>query len=153
MAKEIERKFLVKDDSYKAMAKTSYRITQGYLSRKIEATVRVRIINATGFLTVKGANKGATRDEWEYTVPADDAAEMLARCAEPPVIDKTRYIVDYAGFVWEVDEFHGDLDGLVLAEVELPSEDSEVALPPFVSTEVTGDARYYNSALGRSALN
>lgn len=150
MAKEIERKFLVKDDSYKAMAKTLLRIKQGYLSRKIEATVRVRIIGGSGFLTVKGANEGATRDEWEYPIPAVDAIEMLNRCAEPPVIDKTRYKVDFDGLVWEVDEFHGDLEGLIVAEVELPSEDHDISLPPFIGREVTGDPRYYNSALGKS---
>ena len=102
---------------------------------------------------MKGANDGATRDEWEYPISAADATEMLNRCAVPPVIDKTRYMVDFDGLVWEVDEFHGALAGLVVAEVELPSEDHTVGLPPFIGREVTGDPRYYNSALGRSTLD
>lgn len=152
MAKEIERKFLVTDNSYRYLARETRHIMQGYLSRRVEATVRVRIAGGEGFITVKGANSGAVRDEWEYPVPVADALAMLKRCAQPPVIDKTRYIVDVGCLVWEIDEFHGTLEGLVVAEVELPSEDSPVDIPPFIGKEVTGDPRYYNSALGKLPL-
>lgn len=122
MAKEIERKFLVTDDSYRDMSARSVEVMQGYLSTRKEATVRVRIWGDCGYLTVKGANAGAVRDEWEYAVPVADAREMLERLASGTVIAKTRHIVEYGGRTWEVDEFHGSLSGLVVAEVELPSE-------------------------------
>lgn len=147
MAKEIERKFLVTDDSYRDMSARSVEVMQGYLSTRKEATVRVRIWGDCGYLTVKGANAGAVRDEWEYAVPVADAREMLERLASGTVIAKTRHIVEYGGRTWEVDEFHGSLSGLVVAEVELPSESAAVELPPFVGQEVTGDPRYYNSNL------
>lgn len=147
MAKEIERKFLVTDSSYRAMASAERRIVQGYLSRDPRATVRVRIADGRAWLTVKGRNEGAVRDEWEYEIPASDARDMLWRCATGRVIEKTRYIVDYAGRRWEVDEFGGELSGLTVAEIELTSADEQPELPPFIGTEVTGDPRYYNSAL------
>lgn len=150
MALEIERKYLVVDDSYKALSSTSYIIKQGYLSRRKEATVRVRIRGDKAYVTIKGVNHGIVRSEWEYSIPVDDAEAMLSECCEPPVISKTRYIVDYAGRTWEVDEFHGPLEGLVVAEVELENPGSEVKLPGFTGEEVTGDARYYNSNLGSS---
>ncbi|MDE6309447.1 MAG: CYTH domain-containing protein [Muribaculaceae bacterium] len=146
MATEIERKFMVEDMSFKDMAVSSSRITQGYLSPDKEATVRVRTRDDHGYLTVKGPNKGAVRSEWEYEIPIDDAIQMLS-LSRTRVLDKTRYIVPYDGHNWEVDEFHGALEGLILAEIELPSEDTEVSLPPFVGREVTGDTAYYNSAL------
>ncbi|MDE6321598.1 MAG: CYTH domain-containing protein, partial [Muribaculaceae bacterium] len=138
MATEIERKFMVEDMSFKDMAVSSSRITQGYLSPDKEATVRVRTRDDHGYLTVKGPNKGAVRSEWEYEIPIDDAIQMLS-LSRTRVLDKTRYIVPYDGHNWEVDEFHGALEGLILAEIELPSEDTEVSLPPFVGREVTGD--------------
>lgn len=148
MAKEIERKYLVADSGYKIMSERSSRIRQAYLSVDPRATVRIRIKEGCGaFLTVKGLNSGAVRDEWEYPVPEADALEMLERCAVSRVIDKTRWIVPYEGFVWEVDEFHGALEGLVVAEVELPDADAEPPVPPFAGREVTGDVRYYNSSL------
>ena len=146
MAKEIERKFLVKDSSYRHMATSSSHIEQGYLSRDPEATVRVRVRDDRAFLTVKGRNHGMVRDEWEYPVPAADA-EAMARLAPSTVIEKRRHIVPYGGLTWEVDEFIGRLAGLTVAEVELPSADVVVELPPFVGREVTGDAAYYNSNL------
>lgn len=146
MAKEIERKFLVTDDSYRAMASGSRNIVQGYLSMRREATVRVRIADGQGYLTVKGITSGATRDEWEYPIPAADARGMLPTC-EGTVIDKTRYLVPFEGRTWEVDEFHGAYEGLTVAEVELPSENERVALPPFIGREVTGDPQYYNSVM------
>lgn len=147
MAKEIERKFLVKNTSFVEMASDVVHIRQAYLSRKPESTVRVRLWGDKAFLTVKGITAGATRDEWEYPIPVVDANDMIARITDGTVIDKTRYIVDYAGMRWEVDEFHGVHEGLIVAEVELRSETQPITLPPFVGEEVTGDPRYYNSNL------
>lgn len=141
MAKEIERKFLVMDDSYKSSPHT--RIRQGYLSSEPTRTVRVRIKGNRGFLTVKGLTCGATREEFEYEIPICDAEAMICLCEPDTIIDKTRY---NAGR-WEVDEFHGRLDGLRVAEIELSGEDEAIELPSFAGREVTGDERYYNSAL------
>ncbi len=152
MATEIERKFRVINDSYRGMVHSQVRIVQGYLSTQKEATVRVRLIesdgNERGYLTVKGVNRGAVRGEWEYEIPAADARQLL-ELSRSRIIDKMRYIVPYAGMTWEVDEFGGDHAGLVLAEVELPTADTAVELPPFVGDEVTGDAHYYNSTLAQ----
>lgn len=147
MAKEIERKFLVTDDSYLALAISNARMMQGYLCRRPESTVRVRVTDGNAWLTVKGRNNGIVRDEWEYPVPADDAIEMLERCADGNIIEKTRYIVPFGGLTWEVDCFAGRLEGLTIAEVELPDADCPLQLPPFVGEEVSGDPRYYNSNL------
>lgn len=150
MAKEIERKFLVSDDSYKLMASESHRIAQGYISRRKEGTVRVRILDDEAFLTVKGENYGISRNEWEYPIPVEDAREMFRDVCEDPILEKTRWIVPYEGLIWEVDEFRGALAPLVMAEVELPSADTPVSLPPFVGREVSGDPAYYNSNLIRN---
>lgn len=147
MGVEIERKFLVKDNSFKASASDVSEIKQGYLSRDPERVVRVRIRNDRGYLTVKGRSVGATRLEYEYEIPLKDAEEMLCMC-KPPVLSKTRYVVvGEDGNKWEIDEFHGDREGLVVAEVELNSADQPVILPSFISVEVTGDPRYFNSNL------
>lgn len=145
MGKEIEHKYLVKDDGYVGMSIVAHHIRQGYLSRVPERTVRVRTYDDKGFITVKGKNQGDTRLEFEYEVPLRDAKEMLSLC-EPPVIDKVRYIVPYAGFTWEVDQFESKT-GLVTAEIELPESGIQYELPPFVGDNVTGDPRYYNSNL------
>lgn len=147
MAKEIERKFLVSDTSYRGMSVSSRQIVQAYLNRDPRAIVRVRIVDNQAFLTIKGKNIGATRDEWEYEIPVDDAKAMIARCSSGRVIEKTRFIVSYAGFDWEVDEFNGELSGLIVAEIELPSENTSFERPPFIGEEVTGNPRYYNSSL------
>lgn len=150
MAKEIERKFLVGDESYKALATENIEICQGYLSTDPEATVRVRIAGDKAFLTVKGRNRGAVRNEWEYPVPASDAIAMLPCCCGRTV-EKTRWIVPAEnGLKWEVDEFHGRHEGLVVAEIELPAEDTPFVLPAFVGREVTGEPQYYNSALSQA---
>jgi adenylate cyclase len=149
MAKEIERKFLVKDTIFKAMAVKSMHIRQAYLSRNPGATVRVRLRDDEAYLTIKGRTIGATRDEWEYAIPVDDAQSMIDRLADGTVIDKTRYIVPFGGMMWEVDEFHGAHSGLVVAEIELTSENQAIDLPPFIEREVTGDSRYYNSNLAK----
>lgn len=146
MALEIERKFLVKDNSFKDLAVKTVEIAQGYLSRDKQRTVRVRVAAHKAWITIKGLTHGATRPEFEYEIPVDDARRLLELCV-PPVIVKTRYIVPYHGLTWEVDEFHGHRQGLVVAEVELPSESQALDLPPFVGAEVTHDARYYNANL------
>jgi adenylate cyclase len=122
-------------------------IIQGYISRDKNHTVRVRIVNDRAVITLKGANKGDTRAEFEYPVPVADAEEMLANLCEPPVIEKYRNIVIFSGNRWEIDEFQGALKGLVMAEIEIPSSDYQYAIPPFIGKNVTNDARYYNSNL------
>ncbi len=148
MGKEIERKFLVKGDEYKSLAKKATRITQGYLSSVPERTVRVRIKGDKGFITIKGIGNesGASRFEWEKEIDVEDVKALLQIC-EPGIIDKTRYIVEYGGHTFEVDEFYGDNEGLVVAEVELQSEDEEFDKPSWLGEEVTGDVKYYNSML------
>lgn len=149
MAKEIERKFLVKDNSFDQMTISRCSIRQAYISDRPEATVRVRVLDDMAYLTLKGLNEGAVRDEWEFGIPAEDAEDMAVRLAGGWSIDKVRNIVMYAGRRWEVDVFHGRHEGLVLAEVELEDADAEVVLPPFVGEEVTGNPAYYNSVLAR----
>ena len=146
MALEIEHKYLVKNDSFRKLASSSCRISQGYLCREPERTVRVRIKAEKGFITVKGKNDGATRLEFEYEISVDDALKMLGMCV-PPVLEKTRYFVPFEGHIWEVDEFHGALEGLVTAEIELSAEDESYAKPPFLGEDVTGNPAYYNSNL------
>ena len=149
MAKqEIERKFLVKGDFKKYVTKQT-KIVQGFLSTVPERTVRVRIKGDKGFLTVKGIGNqsGASRFEWEKEISVEDAQDLLGIC-EPGVIDKTRFIVPAGnGLVFEVDEFYGTNEGLTVAEIELPSEDTPFEKPDWLGEEVTGDVRYYNSML------
>jgi CYTH domain-containing protein len=147
MAQEIERKFLVSGD-YKSMATEHIRITQGYISSAHGRTVRVRMAGEKAFLTIKGASNdaGTSRFEWEKPIEPDDARELMKLC-EPGMIDKIRHIVPYGGHRFEVDEFFGENEGLVVAEVELASEDEAFERPPFLDKEVTGDRRYYNSCL------
>lgn len=147
MAKEIERKFLVNGHDYRNMAVKSTHIMQGYLLTELRATVRVRLRGESAYLTVKGPNIGSVRDEWEYEIPVDDARQMLSECAVGSVIDKERFEVPYEGHVWEVDEFHGHYEGLVVAEVEIADEGMQPPLPSFVGREVTGNTRYYNSVM------
>lgn len=146
MAKEIERKFLVKSSEYRDIATAKCSIKQGYLSTHKESTVRVRIKDKSAFITVKGISNGITRDEWEFSIPVDDALEMLRIC-QGNIIEKERYVVDYMGCIWEVDEFHGVHDGLVVAEIELKDENETFPIPPFIGMEVTGNVAYYNSTL------
>lgn len=152
MAKEIERKFLVVNDSYKMLSTCKFSIVQGYISTDKKAVVRVRIKDQAAFLTIKGENSGPVRDEWEYEIPLADAKDMMERLTSGTLIDKTRYIVDYKGFRWEIDEFTAPVDGLVVAEIELPSADTDFPLPPFIGREVTGDPAYYNSSLTTGAI-
>ena len=147
MGQEIERKFLVSGE-FKPFAKRVVRIVQGYLSSVAERTVRIRVKGDEGFITVKGlgSESGASRFEWEKEIPVSDALELMKLC-EPGVIDKTRYLVDVGGHTYEVDEFYGDNDGLVVAEIELSSEDEDFIRPEWLGEEVTGDVKYYNSML------
>ena len=147
MAKEIERKFLVNGD-FKSEAFKSIRIIQGYLSSVPERTVRVRVKGDKGFITIKGIGNasGITRYEWEKEIPVEDVKELLLIC-EPGVIDKTRYLVKAGEYTFEVDEFHGDNEGLIVAEVELPDENAPFERPDWLGEEVTGDVRYYNVML------
>ncbi len=150
MAQEIERKFLVKGE-FKDSSTERLRIVQGYLSSVPERTVRVRIMGGKGFITVKGAGSqsGASRFEWEKEIPVSEAEELLKIC-EPGIIDKIRFIVPFEGHVFEVDEFYGDNEGLVMAEVELDDENEVFAKPGWLGEEVTGNSRYYNSNLMKS---
>ena len=147
MAQEIERKFLVKGD-FKPEAYQSIRITQGYLSSVPERTVRVRIKGEQGFLTIKGKgnHSGISRYEWEKEITLNEAEELLQLC-EPGVIDKIRYLVKSGKHTFEVDEFHGENEGLVMAEIELETENENFTKPAWLDKEVTGDDRYYNAML------
>lgn len=147
MPQEIERKFLVKGE-FKTLAYAKSRIVQGYISSTPGRTVRVRIRDGRGYLTIKGASNasGTSRYEWERELPESEARELLKLC-EPGIIDKTRYLVRCGSHVFEVDEFYGDNQGLVVAEVELKSEHEPFERPAFLGEEVTGDRRYYNSQL------
>lgn len=147
MSEEIERKFLVKGE-FKSEAYSQSRILQGYISSAHGRTVRVRIRDEKGYLTIKGASNasGTSRYEWEKELPLNEALELMKLC-EPGVIDKTRYLVKCGNHTFEVDEFYGDNEGLILAEVELSSEDEPFEKPHFIGEEVTGDVRYYNSNL------
>lgn len=148
MAKEIERKFLVINDSYKEMAYSVDEITQAYLCDRPESTVRLRIRNNEGFITVKSKNRGATRHEWEYPINSKDIREMLENChTDGIILQKRRYNIVFCGQKWEVDEFIGDLSPLILAEIELTHENEELSLPPFIGEEVTGRPEFYNSSL------
>lgn len=146
MGKEIEKKFLVNGDDWRKES-TGVLFRQGYLSIVKERTVRVRTIDNKGFLTIKGITIGATRAEYEYEISVSDANEMLDSLCEKPIIEKNRAKVEFKNLVWEIDEFFGENDGLIVAEVELESEDQKIDLPEWIGKEVTGDPRYYNSSL------
>ncbi|MEE3430719.1 MAG: CYTH domain-containing protein [Candidatus Cryptobacteroides sp.] len=151
--KEIERKFLVKNNEYKALAVGAVQIKQGYISSVPERTVRVRIRDDQGFITIKGHGNasGTSRFEWEKGIAPEDAQALLG-IAEPGIIDKTRYLVPNTDgkHIWEVDVFHGEDEGLVIAEIELGSEDEAFDKPAWIGEEVTGDERYYNAYLAKN---
>lgn len=151
MALEIERKFLVLDTSFKHEAFSSSHIRQGYICSGHGRTVRIRIRDTRAYITIKGPslNGGLSRYEFEQEIPFADAEHLMLLC-EPGIIDKTRWLVTSGRHTFEVDEFHGDNDGLVIAEVELGSEDEAFQKPAFIGQEVTGDRRYYNSHLSRN---
>lgn len=146
MGVEIERKFLVQGDAWKALGEPVF-FRQGYLSSQKERTVRVRIEGDRAVITIKGKSVGAVRGEWEYPIPVQDAAELLDGLCEQPLIEKYRRKITNGAHVWEVDEFLGANAGLVVAEIELRAEDEAFDKPEWVADEVTDDARYYNSNL------
>ena len=146
MAEEIERKFLVISDQWRGQAE-AVRYKQGYLASNDETVVRVRIMGEVAMLTVKSKVSDLTRTEFEYEIPVDEADYMLENLCQKPLIDKTRTKIKIKNHVWEVDEFFGDNQGLLIAEVELGSEDEQVELPPWVGEDVSADSRYYNANL------
>ncbi len=148
MAQEIERKFSVISDIYKSLASKATPIKQGYLSSALERTVRIRIKGEKAFITIKGISNesGTSRYEWEKEISLEDANELL-KLSEPGMIDKVRYEIKSASFTFEVDEFFGDNEGLVVAEIELNNENDEFEKPEWLGIELTGDKRYYNSML------
>lgn len=147
MATEIERKFLLASNAWRSQVHLSIRIAQGYLAT--EPTVRVRVKGDAGFLTIKGKSlDGISRAEYEYPIPAEDALAMLKLC--PNVLDKTRHLVAMDNLTWEIDEFHGENAGLIVAELELPAVDTPYAKPDWLGKEVTGEVRYYNSMLSQT---
>ncbi|MFT3822627.1 MAG: CYTH domain-containing protein [Chitinophagaceae bacterium] len=147
MALEIERKYLVQHNKWNAIEKpTGHRIRQGYILTDPEKTIRVRLKDDKGFLTIKGLTAGATRAEYEYEIPAKDAEELLDKFSESELA-KVRYNISFGNKTWEVDVFTGDNDGLIVAEIELQSEDEQFALPGWIDKEVTGEAKYYNANL------
>ncbi|MCD0469729.1 CYTH domain-containing protein [Flavobacterium sp. JAS] len=148
---EIERKFLVKSDDFKEQAFTQNRIAQGYLSSAPERTVRVRIKGERGFITIKGIGHhgGMTRFEWENEIPLGEAQELLKLC-EKGKIEKTRFEIKSEKHTFEVDEFYGENEGLVMAEIELESETEPFEKPDWLGEEVTDDERYYNAYLSKN---
>jgi len=146
MAQEIERKFRVANDDWRAMATSSSSLKQGYLSSSAEATVRVRLEDNLGTLTIKSKTNGITRNEFEYAIPAQEAKELLMLCSGP-LIEKIRYRIPQENHTWEIDVFEGDNDGLIIAEIELTSEEDYFAKPQWLGEEVSGDSQYYNSNL------
>jgi CYTH domain-containing protein len=146
MAKEIERKFLVKGGGWRGLD-PGQQYRQGYLSTIKERTVRVRTAGPKAFITVKGITLGATRSEYEYEIPFSDASEMLDHLCQRPLIEKTRYRIMIDDVTWEIDEFDGENRGLITAEVELQDENQAISIPEWIGQEVTGDPRYYNANL------
>ncbi len=148
MGVEIERKFLLSGDGWRQLGEPVL-LRQGYLCSDPERTVRVRIEGETGALTIKSKGSGVRRGEWEYPIPLPEARELLDTLCERPLVEKYRRRIEHAGFTWEVDEFLGENAGLVVAEIELPSEDTVFDRPDWIGQEVSGDKRYYNSSLIR----
>lgn len=147
MSVEIERKFLVNGEAWRTEPWTLLR--QGYLSRDKERTVRVRLEGHQAFLTVKGRTHGCERSEFEYEIPVEDGAALLTLC-QKPIIEKRRHRIAFTDAIWEVDEFLGDLAGLVIAEIELSTSAQSFVAPPWLGEEVTNDPQYFNSNLGQT---
>jgi adenylate cyclase len=152
MGKEIERKFLVKGDSWRGPGR-GILVRQGHLSTDPERVVRVRTAGKRGYVTIKGKGQGLTRPEYEYGIPPREAAEILDTLCVGSIIEKTRYHVEYEGRTWEIDEFHGDNQGLVIAELELEREDEDFEIPEWIGEEVSDDPRYLNVNLALHPYN
>jgi adenylate cyclase len=150
MATEIEHKFLLVNDNWRAEVERSERMTQGYLLAQAKSSVRLRIVGDHAKLNIKSATVGTSRSEYEYNVPLADAEEMLANLAEGPLIDKTRHYVRHGQHLWEIDEFYGDNQGLVVAEVELGAVGEQFDKPEWAGDDVSHDVRYYNSMLTKN---
>ena len=151
MAREIERKFLLKNSEWRQSAGAPRRLVQGYFETgPTGCTLRVRNDNGAGRLTIKGSPNGFVRSEFEYAIPVEDVAAMIKEFCIPRVVEKLRYIVNFDGFAWEIDEYLGANTGLFTAEIELPSEDTEFPHPPWLGEEISGIARYTNGALSRN---
>ncbi|MCF8369067.1 MAG: CYTH domain-containing protein [Bacteroidales bacterium] len=146
MAIEIERKFLVKNHSFKKLAK-GVLYQQGFLSINKERIVRIRLVGNLAWITIKGLSHGAMRKEFEYSIPVHDAKIILEEMCQKPIISKYRYEIKFEGSIWEVDEFMNENDGLVIAEIELQHEDDDFEKPDWIGNEVTGEEKYYNSNL------
>jgi adenylate cyclase len=152
MGVEIERKFLVKNDSWRDNIQAKQSISQGYLSVHPDRTVRVRISNTQAFLTIKSKSIGSVREEYEYEIPLSDGKELLALC-EKPILSKTRFIIEHHNHKWEIDEFELENKGLIVAEVELKDENEHVEFPGWVGKEVTQENKYFNSQLGKNPFS
>ena len=146
MGIEIERKYLLKNEDWRSEVASRTIIKQGYLNSDKERTVRIRVRNEKGYLTIKGESKNATRQEFEYEIPISDAESLLLLCKKP-IIEKTRHLVLVDDKTWEIDDFAGENKGLILAEIELETEEEKVRIPSWVGEEVTQDSRYFNSNL------
>lgn len=150
MGMEIERKFLVGDDAWRTLAGKGCLYRQGYLANTDKVAIRIRVAGSEAWLTVKSADAGLSRMEFEYGIPVTDAEALLRELSAGARIEKTRYVVMHEHMKWEIDEFHGENDGLVMAEVELCTEVDDIAIPDWVGEEVTGDKRYYNAELAET---
>jgi len=147
MAIEIEHKFLLTNDAWRVLASSSVIYKQGYLSSQATSSIRVRISAEKAWLNIKSATIGTQRQEYEYEIPLADANEILLSLCAKPIIEKTRYFVNNNGNIWEIDEFYGDNQGLIVAEIELPCVDTVFQKPHWIGEEVTHDKRYYNNNL------
>lgn len=147
MGVEIERKFLLKNDGWRQLAEPGVQFVQGYLQNNTSSSVRIRIEGESANINIKGATLDITRMEYEYSIPLNDAMEMLESLCEKPFIKKQRYKVPFGGMTWEIDVFEGDNQGLVVAEIELESEGQQFSLPDWIDREVSSETRYYNVCL------
>ncbi len=153
MAIEIEHKFLLANDHWRSQTYKSIIIQQGYLTSAPTSSIRVRISGENAWLNIKSATIGTQRLEFEYKIPLSDAEEIIAKLCEGPLITKTRHYVKHEGHIWEIDEFSGENDGLVVAEIELSNPDEKFTTPDWIGKEVTGDLKYYNNNLARHPYN
>lgn len=153
MPQEIEHKFLLKKDLWRGQVQRSARMTQGYLQSSPASSIRVRIVGEQAFLNIKSATLGIARQEYEYPIPLAEAEEILATLCDKSFIDKTRHYVEYAGHTWEIDEFHGDNAGLLVAEIELGAVDEVFERPEWVGDDVSHESKYYNSCLVKNPFS